>query len=325
MRVSCWTRCDPDPRREDPGRRYAVVGVNHAGCLPQTRRGALHSSHVSAPASEDEVFVSVWEVLSRRIMDRAVHATALCEKIVLGHGELRRQDDRLFAGEVDLGRQRRELQQIASATGLGINLYLGSRRIANGSVPEAGAPPRVGDLAPPQLIEQVARRRSLFSGTVQYNGRAYLSAARPLGTSRGGGVAPVGIVEAYQDQQFLSSVISDLTRQVLSSEHLAVETQTEVLHNASSIIDNVSRRLQLLALNGNILAAQAGVHGRAFRVVCREMSSLGIKARRAAHEVERYAGERPGPQEGAETALPEDEAHGPDEPLEAKPSQVIPS
>ena len=226
-------------------------------------------------------------------MDRAVHATALCEQIVRGHGELRRQDDRLFAGDVDLARERQGLQQIASATGLGINLYLGNRRIANGSVPEAGAPPRVGDLAPPQLIEQVSRRRNLFSGTVQYNGRAYLSAARPLGSTQADGLAPVGIVEAYQDQQFLSGVISDLTRQVLASQHFTLEAQTAVLHNASSIIDNVSRRLQLLALNGNILAAQAGPHGRAFRVVCREMSSLGIQARRAAHEVERYAGEVP--------------------------------
>jgi hypothetical protein len=224
-------------------------------------------------------------------MDRALHATALCEQIIRGHGDLRRQDDRLFAGEVDLARQRRELQQIASATGLGINLYLGNRRIANGSVPEAGAPPRIGDLAPPELIEQVSRRRNLFSGTVQYNGRAYLSAARPLEVTKADGLAPVGIVEAYQDQQFLSGVISDLTRQVLASQQLSMEAQMAVLQSASTVIDNVSRRLQLLALNGNILAAQAGTHGRAFSVVCREMSSLGIQARRAAHEVQRYSGD----------------------------------
>ena len=50
-------------------------------------------------------------------------------------------------------------------------------------------------------------------------------------------------------------------------------------------IDDVARRLQLLALNGNILAAQAGDHGRAFRVVCRELSSLADQAKGAVAEV----------------------------------------
>ncbi len=50
-------------------------------------------------------------------------------------------------------------------------------------------------------------------------------------------------------------------------------------------IDDVARRLQLLALNGNIIAAQAGDHGRAFRVVCRELSSLATQAKEAVAEV----------------------------------------
>lgn len=50
-------------------------------------------------------------------------------------------------------------------------------------------------------------------------------------------------------------------------------------------IDDVARRLQLLALNGNIIAAQAGDHGRAFRVVCRELSSLAEQSKDAVSEV----------------------------------------
>ena len=52
-----------------------------------------------------------------------------------------------------------------------------------------------------------------------------------------------------------------------------------------AFIDDVARRLQLLALNGNIIAAQAGEHGRAFRVVCRELGALADQAKSAGSEV----------------------------------------
>ncbi|MEZ4454045.1 MAG: methyl-accepting chemotaxis protein [Nannocystaceae bacterium] len=59
--------------------------------------------------------------------------------------------------------------------------------------------------------------------------------------------------------------------------------ETEVWSSRSSgigdFLDDVARRLQLLALNGNIIAAQAGEHGRAFRVVCRELSTLAERSR----------------------------------------------
>jgi methyl-accepting chemotaxis protein len=56
-------------------------------------------------------------------------------------------------------------------------------------------------------------------------------------------------------------------------------------------IDDVARRLQLLALNGNIIAAQAGDHGRAFRVVCRELSSLADQSKDAVADVRRLSEE----------------------------------
>ena len=239
---------------------------------------------MNASPSRDQVLSSVREVLSRRILDRAVAATDLCERLLLGFGPLRREDDRLFAGDHDLARERRQLQHIARATGLGINIYLGHRRIANGSVLEAGAPPDLGEMAPAPLIEQVSRRRNVFSGEVIYGDRPYLCAARPLGGTEHQ-LAPVGMVEAYQDKNFLAGVLDDLTKQVLDDRLVPEAAREDALRGASSLIDHVSRRLQLLALNGNILASQAGVHGRAFRVVCREMSNLGSQARKAAHDI----------------------------------------
>ena len=52
-----------------------------------------------------------------------------------------------------------------------------------------------------------------------------------------------------------------------------------------SFIDDIARRLQLLALNGNIIAAQAGDHGRSFRVVCRELGALADQAKGTAGDV----------------------------------------
>ena len=57
-----------------------------------------------------------------------------------------------------------------------------------------------------------------------------------------------------------------------------------------TFIDDTARRLQLLALNGNIIAAQAGEQGRAFRVVCRELGSLADAAKLTASDVRRLAG-----------------------------------
>src|SRR5690606_37714062 len=52
-----------------------------------------------------------------------------------------------------------------------------------------------------------------------------------------------------------------------------------LIEGVGDFLDDVARRLQLLALNGNIIAAQAGEHGRAFRVVCRELSTLAERSR----------------------------------------------
>src|SRR5690606_25312334 len=69
--------------------------------------------------------------------------------------------------------------------------------------------------------------------------------------------------------------------------HSQSEEQSDRMESVMHFIDDVARRLQLLALNGNIIAAQAGDHGRAFRVVCRERSSLAEQSKDAVADVRR--------------------------------------
>jgi methyl-accepting chemotaxis protein len=64
-----------------------------------------------------------------------------------------------------------------------------------------------------------------------------------------------------------------------------LELQADRMESVMHFIDDVARRLQLLALNGNIIAAQAGEHGRAFRVVCRELGSLADQAKNHGQDV----------------------------------------
>src|SRR5690606_13517519 len=67
--------------------------------------------------------------------------------------------------------------------------------------------------------------------------------------------------------------------------HSQSEEQSDRMESVMHFVDDVARRLQLLALNGNIIAAQAGEHGRAFRVVCRELGSLADQSKNTGNEV----------------------------------------
>src|SRR5690606_30447790 len=73
--------------------------------------------------------------------------------------------------------------------------------------------------------------------------------------------------------------------------HSQSEEQSDRMESVMHFVDDVSRRLQLLALNGNIIAAQAGDHGRAFRVVCRELGSLADQSKGAVAQVRRLVEE----------------------------------
>lgn len=252
-------------------------------------------------SGDNPVFEAVWKVVTRRTYDRAMAATELCERLLHDEGDLRRDEEHLFAGTRELNRDRDLLPRLARSTGLGFSLYLGNRRIATATVLDAGTAPELGGFAAAALVDAVLRRREVFKGTIDYTGRDYIVVGRPLFASEGQEYAPIGMIEAYQDEQAFFDLLSAAARSGLDDQVADVEERTDTMQSLTQFIDDVARRLQLLALNGNIIAAQAGEHGRAFRVVCRELGSLADQAKQAGGEVRRVlqsmgideAGEQP--------------------------------
>lgn len=237
--------------------------------------------------SGNEVLDAIWSVLRRRIHERGVAATELCGRILHEMGALRRSESELWVGDTLLNRDERVLPRIARATGLGLALYLGNRRIACASTLDAGRDLALGAYADAELVDVVLRRREVFQGTLVRNDTPHVVIARPLvavaaGLGAGAGReddTPVGIIEAYQDERayYDHLAVSAKRHEALQDrETLVWET---LIEGVGDFLDDVARRLQLLALNGNIIAAQAGEHGRAFRVVCRELSTLAERSR----------------------------------------------
>ncbi len=109
-----------------------------------------------------------------------------------------------------------------------------------------------------------------------------LSVCRPLyaGAERDVG-GPVGMLEVFQNLDVLRDSLATSLQESEQARGGGTEDTAETLRELVALLDDISRRLQLLALNGNILAAQAGEHGRAFRVVFRELSSLAERSKEA--------------------------------------------
>ena len=234
---------------------------------------------------DNPVFEAVWQVVTRRTYDRAMACTDLAERLLHREGDLRRDEERLYAGDRELNRDRELLPKLAQATGLGLCLYLGNRRIATATVLDAGTAPELGGNAAASLVDTVLRRKEIFKGNLEYTGRRYLVVGRPLYAGEGTDFAPIGMVEAFQDEQAFFDLLSAAARSGLDDQVADVQERADTVEGLISFIDDVARRLQLLALNGNIIAAQAGEHGRAFRVVCRELGSLADQAKLAGGEV----------------------------------------
>jgi hypothetical protein len=242
---------------------------------------------VTHEQSDSQVYEAVWHVIARRMGEREAAAVELLDDLVHAHGYLRRRDQELVAGERVLNGDREILPRLARATSLGLNLYLGNRRIASSSVLDAGDTMEVGGFADALVVDTVLRRREVFRGTVDIAGRRFLVASRPLYASdKADEYGPIGMVEAFQDvEAFREMLVSSLREGSGGSSSSQLELQADRMESVMHFIDDVARRLQLLALNGNIIAAQAGDHGRAFRVVCRELSSLAEQSKEAVAEV----------------------------------------
>jgi hypothetical protein len=237
--------------------------------------------------TESQVYEAVWHVIARRMGERETAAVELLEELVHAQGQLRRRDQELLAGERVLNGDREILPRMARATSLGLNLYLGNRRVASSSVIDAGDPMEVGGFADALVVDTVLRRREVFRGTIELGGRRFLVASRPLYASdKADEYGPIGMVEAFQDvEAFREMLMTSLREGTGGAGRGELELQADRMESVMHFIDDVARRLQLLALNGNIIAAQAGDHGRAFRVVCRELSSLAEQSKEAVAEV----------------------------------------
>lgn len=233
-----------------------------------------------------EIHKAIWPVLSQRVSERAASAVDLLEDLLRAEGQIRRRDHELLAGSRVLNGDRDLLARISRATGLGLSLYLGNRRVASFSTLSAGAAHDLGGFADAQLVETVLRKGEAFRGVLELEGRPHVVASRPLLAGSGDEYGAIGMIEAFLDTDVLrSQIATSLEEGLQTSERSATEQQADRMEAVMVFIDDVARRLQLLALNGNILAAQAGDHGRAFRVVCRELSSLADQAKGAVAEV----------------------------------------
>lgn len=263
--------------------------------------------------SDSQVYDAVWQVVVRRMSERAAAAIELLDELLHAHGELHRRDQDLLAGDRVLNHDREMLPRMARATSLGLNLYLGNRRIASSSVLDAGDAMEVGGFADASVVDVVLRRREVFRGTIDVAGRNHMIAARPLyATHTPDEYGPIGMVEAFQDEDaFREMLMTTLREQAGTDSRSELEIQGERMESVMHFIDDVARRLQLLALNGNIIAAQAGDHGRAFRVVCRELSSLAEQSKESVAEVRKLTREMGLGADGAIDPTPGHDAHAP--------------
>jgi hypothetical protein len=226
--------------------------------------------------------------LAQRTSERANAAVELLEMLIHAQGRVVRRDQELWAGHTVLNYDRELLPRVCRATGLGLSVYLGNRRIATHTSLDAGPAPEVGAYADPEFVDIVLRRRQPFRGTLEVAGRPLLVAARPLfATDKPEEYGPVGILEAFHDLANLRTRPSVAADEPMLEPDAPGEIPAARLEAMTGFLDEVARRLQLLALNGNIIAAQAGDHGRAFRVVCRELSSLADQSKEVVGEARR--------------------------------------
>jgi hypothetical protein len=234
------------------------------------------------------VFEAAWEVIVRRTFDRAMAATELAVRSLQAEGEIRRDADEIWVGDRQLGKDRELLSRLARATGLGFAVYSGNRRIAAATVLDAGCAPNVGEAAAAPLADTVLRRGEVFRGNIEYAGRRYISVGRPIFSRDGAEFAPLGMIEAFQDEEVYFDLLAASARSTFETQTEDLEKRADSLEWVIGFIDTVARKLQLLALNGNIIAAQAGKQGTAFRVVCSELSTLAEQAKTTSSQVRRF-------------------------------------
>jgi len=263
---------------------------------------------VSEIVSDEAVIDGAVQTVSRRVHERAFAAVELLEMLIHAQGRVVRRDQELWAGHTVLNYDRELLPRLCRASSVGLSIYLGNRRIATHTSLDSGPAPEVGAYADAELVDAVLRRRQAFRGTLEVGGRPTIVAARPLFASdKPEDYGPIGILEAFQDVATLRDLLASSWRQQNDDDPSTPRApmHAERLATMTDFLDDVARRLQLLALNGNIIAAQAGDHGRAFRVVCRELGSLADQSKDAVSETRRATQSRQAPLDPAPESPPD--------------------
>ncbi|TPV94667.1 MAG: hypothetical protein B7733_14095 [Myxococcales bacterium FL481] len=240
--------------------------------------------------AERRVFDAVWDLVARRTYDRAAASTDLLHQLLHAQGAVSRRGDHLCVGDLVLNRDRSPLAAVAEATGLGLTVYLGSHRVASATVSGAGTAPDLDAPAPAPLVDAALRRREAYKGRVDYGQRTYIVAGRPLfGSNTEPDAPPLGMLEAFQDEHIFLDLLAATARAGLQDQTSDLVARADAMESILRFVDDIARRLQLLALNGNIIAAQAPEHGRAFRVVCRELGALAGQAKNTGNDVRQLA------------------------------------
>ncbi len=220
---------------------------------------------------------AVTEAVSRRALERASAACELFVARLHALGTIERAKGTLWLAGQPLHEQQDLLSQVASTAGACISMFVGNRCIASVTVADAGRAREAGSFADAQLVDTVLRMREPFRGVLQTADGPLWCAAVPLVAGAHGDTSPLGMVIAQVNPAATRDVLELTTRESL--QHCALSDTAEHMHALLGFMDDVARRLQLLALNGNILAAQAGEHGQAFRVVCRELAGLAAQTK----------------------------------------------
>ncbi len=94
---------------------------------------------------------------------------------------------------------------------------------------------------------------------------------------------------AEQTERVAARVADDAKKGVQSVQRTALSMKE--ISDKISIVDEITRKIDLLALNASVEAARAGEHGKGFAVVASEVSKLAELSKQAAAEILRLAGE----------------------------------
>jgi len=197
----------------------------------------------------------------------------------LSHSLTIQKDDeigRLFAGfNRGLEALRTSLREISVATSEARKSaeasHLALESLASGSIEQAT-----------QAQEVMATVDYLAESIREVSIRTRNSAQRTQEDAHRAAEGSVLVYETVGRIQHISNNLQD-TAQLITQ----LGTQTEEISRVVSLIEDIAEQTSLLALNATIEAARAGIHGRGFTVVAKEVRKLSENTARATQDIGR--------------------------------------